>query len=155
MLEKDPHNFILNQFSEYANHLGHYFVTGSALGAIFNAMHANQPSLRLAGFVPATGSAGTIAAGDFLKDHFGTRIVAAEALECPTLLENGFGEHNIHGIGDKHVPLIHNVMNTDVVAAISDQATEAASLAGMLALRRARWLGIDERVAVLLTGVIR
>ena len=72
----------------------------------------------------ATGSAGTIGAGDYLKEHFGTRIVAAEALECPTLLENGFGEHNIQGIGDKHVPLIHNVMNTDVVAAISDQATD-------------------------------
>ena len=31
------------------------------------------------------------------------------------MLENGFGEHNIQGIGDKHIPLIHNVMNTDVV----------------------------------------
>jgi cysteine synthase len=124
LLEKDPHNVILNQFSEYANHLGHYFVTGSALGAIFQSLHAKNPALRLAGFVSATGSAGTIAAGDYLKEHFGTRIVAAEALECPTLLENGFGEHNIQGIGDKHVPLIHNVMNTDVVAAISDQATD-------------------------------
>ncbi|MCC6651638.1 MAG: pyridoxal-5'-phosphate-dependent protein subunit beta [Candidatus Eisenbacteria bacterium] len=124
LLEKDPHNVILNQFSEYANHLGHYFVTGSALGAIFRSMHAKQPALRLAGFVSATGSAGTIGAGDYLKEHFGARIVAAEALECPTLLENGFGEHNIQGIGDKHVPLIHNVMNTDVVAAVSDQATD-------------------------------
>ena len=72
----------------------------------------------------ATGSAGTIAAGDRLKDTFGTRIVAVEALECPTMLENGFGEHNIQGIGDKHIPLIHNVMNTDVVVGISDRATD-------------------------------
>ena len=71
--------------------------------------------LRLAAFTSATGSAGTIAAGDRLKEEYGTKIVAVEALECPTMLENGFGEHNIQGIGDKHIPLIHNVMNTDVV----------------------------------------
>ncbi|HEX2704497.1 MAG TPA: hypothetical protein VHM65_01970, partial [Candidatus Lustribacter sp.] len=59
-----------------------------------------------------------------LKDRYGTKIVAVEALECPTLLENGFGEHNIQGIGDKHLPLIHNIMNHDLVAAISDQATD-------------------------------
>ena len=76
----------------------------------------------------ATGSAGTIGAGDRLKDTFGTRIVAVEALECPTMLENGFGEHNIQGIGDKHIPLIHNVMNTDVVVGISDQATDELDL---------------------------
>jgi hypothetical protein len=40
------------------------------------------------------------------------------------MLENGFGEHNIQGIGDKHIPLIHNVTNTDVVCAISDVATD-------------------------------
>ena len=51
-------------------------------------------------------------------------IVAVEALECPTMLENGFGEHNIQGIGDKHIPLIHNVTNTDVVVGISDVATD-------------------------------
>jgi len=79
----------------------------------------------LRAFVSATGSAGTIAAGDWLKERYGTRIVAAEALECPTLLENGFGEHNIQGIGDKHVPLIHNVMNTDFVSAVSDAATDS------------------------------
>jgi hypothetical protein len=80
--------------------------------------------LRLAAFVSATGSAGTIAAGDRLKEEYGARIVAVEALECPTMLENGFGEHNIQGIGDKHIPLIHNVMNTDVVVAVSDRATD-------------------------------
>ena len=78
-------------------------------------VRTGRRDLRLAAFVSATGSAGTIAAGDRLKDEHGTRIVAVEALECPTMLENGFGEHNIQGIGDKHIPLIHNVMNTDVV----------------------------------------
>ena len=80
--------------------------------------------LNLAAFTSATGSAGTIAAGDRLKEEYGTKIVAVEALECPTMLENGFGEHNIQGIGDKHIPLIHNVTNTDVVVAISDKATD-------------------------------
>jgi hypothetical protein len=74
--------------------------------------------------VSATGSAGTIAAGDYLKEHLGSRTVAVEALECPTMLENGFGEHNIQGIGDKHIPLIHDVMSTDVVIGISDRATD-------------------------------
>jgi hypothetical protein len=78
----------------------------------------------LRGFVSATGSAGTLAAGEALKATHGSLVVAVEALECPTLLYNGFGEHNIQGIGDKHVPLIHNVMNTDVVAAVSDRATD-------------------------------
>ena len=75
-------------------------------------------------FTSATGSAGAIAAGDYLKERHGTRIAAVEALECPTLLYNGFGEHNIQGIGDKHVPLIHNTMNTDFVVDISDRATD-------------------------------
>jgi cysteine synthase len=123
-LEKDPQNVILNQFSEYGNHLAHVACTGSALGAIYESLRSHRPRLRLAAFVSATGSAGTIAAGDPLKERYGTRIVAVEPVECPTLLENGFGEHNIQGIGDKHVPLIHNVMNTDLVVGISDRATD-------------------------------
>jgi cysteine synthase A len=128
-LAKDPGNFVLNQFSEFGNHLGHYSVTGRALSHVFDVVHAatraaDGRDLNLAAFVSATGSAGTIAAGDRLKDEYGTKIVAVEALECPTMLENGYGEHNIQGIGDKHIPLIHNVMNTDVVCAISDAATD-------------------------------
>ncbi len=125
-LAKDPTNFVLNQFCEFGNHLGHYEVTGRALAHVFEhaAAAMGRPSLRLAAFTSATGSAGTIAAGDRLKEEYGTKIVAVEALECPTMLENGFGEHNIQGIGDKHIPLIHNVTNTDVVVAISDRATD-------------------------------
>jgi hypothetical protein len=124
MLADDPLNVVLNQFCEFGNHLAHLEVTGRAVGVIFEHVLASRPGLRLAAFVSATGSAGTIAAGDRLKEVYGSRIVAAEALECPTLLENGFGEHNIQGIGDKHVPLIHNVMNTDVVVAVSDRVTD-------------------------------
>ena len=128
-LRLDPENFVLNQFSEFGNHLGHVMVTGRALGHVFETVRdsvlaSGGPDLRLAAFTSATGSAGTIAAGDHLKEAYGSRIVAVEALECPTMLENGFGEHNIQGIGDKHIPLIHNVMNTDVVCAISDRATD-------------------------------
>jgi cysteine synthase A len=124
-LDRDPHNVIFNQFCEFGNHLAHYEVTGRALAHVFESMKAKDGGLRLHGFVSATGSAGTIGAGDYLKDHYGTRIVAVEALECPTLLYNGFGAHNIQGIGDKHIPYIHNVMNTDVATAVSDVATDS------------------------------
>ena len=124
-LALDPENFVLNQFSEFGNHLGHYTVTGRALAHVFEHVQLSSGrDLNLAAFTSATGSAGTIAAGDRLKDEYGTKIVAVEALECPTMLENGYGEHNIQGIGDKHIPLIHNVMNSDVVVAISDRSTD-------------------------------
>jgi len=123
-LARDPANVILNQFSEYGNHLVHWAVTGRALERVVEVLADAQPGLRPAAFVSATGSAGTIGAGDWLKDRHGTTIVAVEALECPTMLRNGFGEHNIQGIGDKHIPLIHNVMNTDVVVDVSDRATD-------------------------------
>jgi len=127
-LEKDDSNFIFNQFSEFANHIGHYTVTGRALGHIFETLSTDNPNLRLAAFASASGSAGTLAAGDRLKDDFGSSTIAVEALECPTMLYNGYGEHNIQGIGDKHIPLIHNVMNTDLVAGISDAATDGLNL---------------------------
>jgi len=102
------------------NALWHYHVTGGTAGEVFGKLA--RPGDRLAAFVAATGSAGTLAAGDFLRTaHPHVRIVAAEALQCPTLLECGFGEHRIEGIGDKHVPWIHNVRNTDVVCAVDDE----------------------------------
>jgi len=120
-LAKDPTNVILNQFSELGNHLGHYGVTGPALDHVFHAAGGK----RLAAFVAASGSAGTLGAGDYLKERHGCRIVPVEALECPTMLYNGYGDHNIQGIGDKHIPLIHNVMGSDDVVAVSDRATDS------------------------------
>jgi len=123
-LSADPENVIFNQFSEFGNHVVHYLATGRALEHVFESLRATAPGLRLRAFVSATGSAGTIAAGDYLKERFGSLVVAGEALECPTMLRNGFGEHNIQGIGDKHIPLIHNVLSTDAVLAVSDRATD-------------------------------
>jgi cysteine synthase len=127
-LDREPQNVIFNQFCEFGNHLVHYLCTGRALSHIFETYRAQNSRLVLRAFVSATGSAGTIAAGDQLKDLYGTKIVALEAQECPTLLYNGFGEHNIQGIGDKHIPFIHNVMNTDIIAAVSDLATDSLGL---------------------------
>ncbi|MGO9332658.1 MAG: pyridoxal-phosphate dependent enzyme [Acidimicrobiales bacterium] len=127
-LAEDPDNVILNQFCEFGNHLVHRLATGAALEGVVEHLVASRPELKVRAFVSATGSAGTIGAGDHLKDRFGSLTVAVEALECPTLLNNGFGEHNIQGIGDKHVPLIHNVMRTDVVIAISDRATDSLNV---------------------------
>jgi cysteine synthase len=112
---------IFNQFEEFGNAIWHYQMTGSIIEEIFRKHYANQ---RLSAYVSATGSAGTIAAGDYLRtEHPGIRVVATEALQCPTLLEFGFGEHRIEGIGDKHVPWIHNVRNTNFVAAVDDEQT--------------------------------
>ncbi|MFD2031971.1 pyridoxal-phosphate dependent enzyme [Ancylobacter dichloromethanicus] len=127
-MAKDESNFILNQFSEFPNYLAHYAITGAAAGALFEGLSAGAPGVRLAAFVAGTGSAGTLGAGDHLKETYGARIVAMEPVECPTLLYNGFGEHNIQGIGDKHVPLIHNVTNTDIVAGVSDAASDDLAL---------------------------
>ena len=112
---------IFNQFEEFGNYLWHYTVTGHAMEDLLQQVMGSKDVYR--GMVSATGSAGTIAFGDYLKQLFpGSKIGASEALQCPTLLENGFGAHRIEGIGDKHVPWIHNVKNTDVVVAINDEA---------------------------------
>ncbi len=112
---------IFNQFEEFGNYLWHYEVTGHAMEeAVERVLGKNG---RYRGMASATGSAGTLASGDYMKQRFpDSKIVASEALQCPTLLENGFGSHRIEGIGDKHVPWIHNVKNTDMVVAIDDQA---------------------------------
>jgi hypothetical protein len=127
-LSRDANNVILNQFAEFGNYLVHYLCTGRALNRVFDDVRKTEPRLRLAAFVAATGSAGTLAAGDHLKAIHGTRIAAVEAVECPTMLCNGYGEHNIQGIGDKHIPLIHNVMNTDFVVGVSDRSSDALNL---------------------------
>jgi cysteine synthase len=113
---------IFNQFDEFGNSAWHYNITGDALEEVFNEVKGEKS--QLSAYVSATGSAGTIAAGDYLKTlapHM--KIVASEALQCPTILENGFGAHRIEGIGDKHIPWIHNTKNTDMVTAIDDEET--------------------------------
>ena len=113
---------IFNQFEEFGNAIWHYQSTGSVIEEIFRNHYAGDH--RLSAFISATGSAGTLAAGDFLRTcHPGIRVVATEALQCPTLLQFGFGEHRIEGIGDKHIPWIHNVRNTDMVVAVDDEQT--------------------------------
>lgn len=112
---------IFNQFEEFGNYLWHYEVTGHAMQEVLEQELKPEDSYR--GLALTTGSAGTIACGDFMKQVFPTsKVAASEALQCPTLLENGFGAHRIEGIGDKHVPWIHNLKNTDLVVAIDDEA---------------------------------
>jgi cysteine synthase len=119
-LKRDPANIIFNQFDEFGNPIFHYNVTGPAIDEVFQGLGDRR--LRAAAYISATGSAGTIAAGDYLKTrHPALKVVATEALQCPTLLMNGFGAHRIEGIGDKHIPWVHNVRNTDAVTAIDDE----------------------------------
>jgi cysteine synthase len=113
---------IFNQFEEFGNYLWHYEITGPAMVEVLTEVMGSGDTYR--GTALTTGSAGTIACGDYMKEQFPTsKVAASEALQCPTLLENGFGAHRIEGIGDKHVPWIHNVKNTDMVMAIDDEAT--------------------------------
>ncbi|MCE7741404.1 MAG: pyridoxal-phosphate dependent enzyme, partial [Candidatus Heimdallarchaeota archaeon] len=114
--------FVFNQFDEFGNYLWHYEVTGNAMKEVLeNELDSKKPH----GLVLTTGSAGTIGCGDFLKNIYpAMKIVAGEALQCPTMLLNGYGAHTIEGIGDKHIPWIHNVKNTDMVIAIDDTDTQ-------------------------------
>lgn len=117
---KSDEYLIFNQFDQFGNAVWHYNVTGSTIEELFNQL--KEKGQRISGYVSATGSAGTIAAGDYLRKLSpNLKVVASEALQCPTLLMNGFGGHRIEGIGDKHVPWIHNVKNTDAVVAIDDE----------------------------------
>ena len=112
---------IFNQFEEFGNYLWHYEVTGHAMEEVLKKELGARDNYR--GLILTTGSAGTIACGDYMKQKFpGSLVGGSEALQCPTLLENGFGAHRIEGIGDKHVPWIHNVKNTDLITAIDDNA---------------------------------
>jgi cysteine synthase len=143
-LARQPENEIVNQFSEFGNYLAHFACTGPALEKIVAGL-PEPAHLRIAAFVAGSGSSGTLAAGDYLKTRHGARIGVIEPVECPTLLMNGYGEHNIQGIGDKHVPLIHNVMNSDLVIGVSDSATDGLNAVFNTATGRAylaRRLGI-------------
>ncbi len=119
--ERGDEVVVFNQFDEFGNHLWHYGVTGHAMEGVLR--REMGPRDRYQGVALTTGSAGTIGCGDYMKELFpSSRVAASEALQCPTLLLNGFGGHRIEGIGDKHVPWIHNLRNTDLVMAIDDEA---------------------------------
>ncbi len=119
-LKADPNNIIFNQFEEFGNPIFHYNVTAPAVEEVFGYLKNDKS--RMSAFISATGSAGTIATGDYLKKlHPHLKISASEALQCPTLYMNGFGGHRIEGIGDKHIPWVHNARNTDMVTAIDDE----------------------------------
>jgi len=134
---------IFNQFEEYGNYLWHYQVTGNAFVELAHQLLG--PKDNITAFTSATGSAGTIAAGDRLKQEFpGMKIIASEASQCPTMLYNGFGSHIIEGIGDKHVPWIHNVKNTDFITDIDDVAV--ARLARLFQKEEGQQHLIDEGV---------
>ncbi len=110
----------LNQFEEIGNALWHYAVTGPAMEEVFNS--EKTESNRFSGLFLTQGSAGTLGSADYLREKFPhLKVCAGEALQCPTLLYNGYGAHRIEGIGDKHVPWIHNIKNMDVVAGIDDE----------------------------------
>jgi len=122
-LKKTRDNVVIfNQFDEFGNHLWHYEVTGQAMEEVLSQVMSSKDNYT--GVVLTTGSAGTIGCGDYMKEKFPTsKIAAGEALQCPTMLNNGFGAHRIEGIGDKHIPWIHNVRNTDLVIAVDDNNT--------------------------------
>jgi cysteine synthase len=115
-----PDAVIFNQFDQLPNPLWHYNVTGPAMAEVFKQIA--RPGDVVAGAVLSSGSAGTMAAGSYLRDAFpGAKVGVAEALQCPTILENGFGDHRIEGIGDKHIPWIHNVRDTDAAIGVDDE----------------------------------
>ena len=118
-LSRAPSCMIFNQFAEMGNHLWHYKVTGAAVAEAFE--DAKRPGDRLAGTCFTSGSAGTIGCGDYLKEVYpAMKLAVGEAVQCPTILNNGFGDHRVEGIGDKHVPWIHDVKNTDMVIDVDD-----------------------------------
>ena len=113
---------VFNQFEEFGNHLWHYEVTGAAMEEVIEKEKRENDNYFA--FFATSGSAGTLGAGDYLKDQYPkSKIAVGEALQCPTILSNGFGAHRIEGIGDKHIPWIHNVKNTDLAVGIDDQRT--------------------------------
>jgi cysteine synthase len=111
---------IFNQFDEMGNPLWHYNVTGAAAEELVEKYLGKNG--RFAGYISSSGSGGTLAAGYYLKTKYpDMKVAVAEAYQCPTLLNNGFGDHRIEGIGDKHVPWVHDCKNTDFVISVDDE----------------------------------
>jgi cysteine synthase len=150
---------IFNQFEEMGNYLWHYTVTGKALAEAFESLKDAANPLNFAGVCFTSGSGGTLASGDFLKQRYpSSRIAVGEALQCPTILDNGFGAHRIEGIGDKHIPWVHNVKNTDMAIAIDDKDSMALlrlfnEEAGKEFLVREAGLGREQVESLALMGI--
>ncbi len=121
-LREDPSNRIMNQFEEFGNYRFHYHCTGSSCVEVARDLAARGiGNGRIAGFTSAMGSAGTIAAGERIKHEFHeARTIGVEPIQCPTLYWNGYGGHDIQGIGDKHVTWIHNVFEMDAIMCVDD-----------------------------------
>jgi cysteine synthase len=148
-LRAEPHNRVLNQFEEFANYRFHFLCTSAAVLELARALR-----LQVGAFVSAMGSAGTIAAGEAIKEQYpGAVTVAVEPVQCPTLFEAGFGAHRIEGIGDKHVTWIHNVWATDLLVCVDDQecleglqllqeGTEALVAEGIAEELAQSWVGL-------------
>jgi len=120
-LEKTrPDAVIFNQFDQLPNHLWHYQITGPAMEELF--LRLKGPKDQLAAVLLSSGSAGTLGSGSYIKRRFpGANQGVGEALQCPTIQENGFGGHRIEGIGDKHIPWIHNFRDTDMAVGVDDE----------------------------------
>ncbi len=155
----DPDVRVLNQFEVLGNYMFHYHVTGNSAAAV--AAELGERGVgdgTVAAFCSSMGSAGTIAAGDRLKQLFPEhKIVGLEPIQCPTLFANGYGGHDIQGIGDKHVTWIHNVRNMDLLCCVDDMACKK----GLQLLTDpvgtdylVRQLGIDEGDAAALARVM-
>ncbi|MGI6632334.1 MAG: PLP-dependent cysteine synthase family protein [Bacillota bacterium] len=121
-MAKDSNTRVLNQFEAWANYRWHYYVTGNTIAELLESLKSKGIGKgRCSAFVSAMGSGGTIAAGDRLKQVFPeTKVVGLEPIQCPTLYANGYGDHDIQGIGDKHVTWIHNVLNMDALMCVDD-----------------------------------
>jgi cysteine synthase len=119
--ERPDEIVVLNQFDEIGNAIWHYVCTGQAIEEVYENERAENQ--KLSALFMTQGSAGTLGSADYLREKFPLiKVCAGEALQCPTLLYNGYGAHRIEGIGDKHVPWIHNIRNMDMVAGIDDDA---------------------------------
>ncbi|MDX2141153.1 MAG: pyridoxal-phosphate dependent enzyme [Chloroflexota bacterium] len=123
-LRQNPDIRIMNQFEQMGNYRFHYHVTGNTIVELMAELQAQGVGNgKAAAFVWAMGSGGTNAAADRLKQVFpDCKHVSLEPIQCPTLYNNGYGAHEIQGIGDKHVTWIHNVWGVDALMCIDDMS---------------------------------
>ena len=156
---EDENIRILNQFEVMGNYRFHYHATGNTIVELIDQLEKQGiGNGKAAAFVSAMGSGGTIAAGDRLKqvwpDH---KIVGLEPIQCPTLYSNGYGGHDIQGIGDKHATWIHNVHNMDTLMCIDDMTCKKglqifADEAGLDTLSRR--YDVDETLVTKLSRIL-